>query len=137
MRYLVLTAFVTTVLLSSGHAQQPLPYELTQAGMNEAAYKSCQAAEAEMNRVYTQLLARAKDKPEAIATLKKAQQAWLAYREAQLAAEWSFPSGNNYGSVLRMCQAKEQERLTRLRTRELRSMLHPIKGDCCGSSWPE
>jgi len=129
---------VAVLILSLPAAsQEALPHELTQAGMNEAAAERLRSAEQDMNRAIESLVARAGSNADAIAKLRKAQAAWEAYRDAQLATLWPFPERTWYGSVYPMCVADVRSELTEARTKELRSMLAPEEGDACASQWPE
>lgn len=106
----------------------------TQGGLNEAGGNQLMAAEADMKHVLDQLNQTAKDKREALVKLRKAQDAWERYRDAQLNAVWPFPEHG--GNVYPMCIAAFKAALTEARTRELRQMLSPREGDACTSQWP-
>jgi uncharacterized protein YecT (DUF1311 family) len=131
---LVLLAVVTS---QPAVAREELPREITQAGMNEAAKKKLHSSEAEMNKLLSELVDRAGPEADAIAALRAAQQAWEAYREAQVAALWPSPDKQLYGSVQPMCAAYAREALTKERVQELRSMLRREEGNVCGSQWPD
>ncbi len=110
--------------------------QVTQRELEQSAFDRCRQAESEMESVVASLLARARGRPEAAALLAKAQQAWIAFRDAQLRAEWPSPP-STYGSVQPMCQAMERERLTRYRTAVLRTMLAQPEGELCWGRWLE
>jgi uncharacterized protein YecT (DUF1311 family) len=134
---LTLPILVSMFLALSTSQDRPIPYEETQLGMNQAAGKELQAAEAEMARLLDSLMKQAAGKADAIATLNKAQTAWKIYRDAQLDAMWPFPERGQYGSVHPMCVATTRTALTKTRLMELRAMLERVDGDVCNSSWPE
>jgi uncharacterized protein YecT (DUF1311 family) len=78
---------------------------------------------AKLDRVYQELLAKAKNDPVATKKIRSARQAWVTFRDAQLEA--LFPADDKqdqYGSAYLMCAA---------RTRMLESMLHPAERDMC------
>lgn len=135
MRRLLLLLAATAVGVNCLQSR-PAVSEPTQADLNQAADQRCRQAEAEMESVVESLLAKAKGRPEAAARLARAQQAWIAYRDAQLVVKWpSSPSAR--GSVVPMCRAMERERLTRSRIADLRTLLERTEGDVCRGRWLE
>lgn len=142
MRQVVVTVFVLTLSVSICLAQEKTPEEVdcskaqTQTELNECACKQFQTSEAEMNRVYRELLSsRAKDSL-VVAKLKNAQRAWLAFRNAQL--ELLYPETANpkltYGSAFPMCHCMAKREMTEERTKQLRQLLQNKDGDVCGWS---
>lgn len=127
---------ILLMLLASAAVGQQVPYEETQAGMNEAAGRQLKSAEAEMQEVLEELNHRAKGDSTAVGKLRKAQDAWHAYREAQLKAMWPGDPAR-YGSVQPMCVALTRTAMTQARTRELRQMQSRLEGDACAADWPE
>ncbi|HUA78945.1 MAG TPA: lysozyme inhibitor LprI family protein [Dyella sp.] len=124
----------TTVAASSGdtcmdHAQ-------SQADMASCAVQSLNAADKELNQVYQQVLKKHAANKAFVAKLKAAQKAWLAFRDAELAAR--FPEGKSqYASAYPMCADGEVETLTRQRTEQLRQWLRGAQeGDVCAGSYP-
>jgi len=129
---------LASILAAAGSIQgRQVPYEGTQQGMNEAADQRLKTAEAEMSKVLDSLLKEAIGKPGSVAKLNKAQSAWSAYRDAQIAAMWPSDDPDLYGSVHPMCVASLKTRLTEARSAELREMLTFIDGESCNSHWPE
>lgn len=123
----------TTAAASSGdtcmdHAQ-------SQADMTGCAAQSLSAADKELNQVYQQVLKKHAANKVFIAKLKAAQKAWLAFRDAELAAR--YPEDNSqYGSVYPMCANGALETLTRQRTEQLRQWLKDAQeGDVCAGSY--
>jgi uncharacterized protein YecT (DUF1311 family) len=77
-----------------------------------------------MNRTYQSLLTKAKGDQSAVSKIRAAQRAWVAFRDAQLAAV--FPRQDKqaaYGSMYGMCYDDIAAEMTRRRTTELRRML--------------
>ena len=109
----------------------------TQLEMNGEAETHLRAAEADLKKAIESLESKAKGKTKALEILRSAQAAWETYRDAQLRALWPFPDTTWYGSVNPMCAAEAKAQMTRTRTRELRTMLSPTKGDVCSPEWPE
>lgn len=107
----------------------------SQAGLNQCAGLSAQSADAELNRVYAKVLAANADDKGFVEKLKASQRAWIAFRDAQIAAR--FPDPANYGSVLPMCQSAEYEQLTRDRVKQLNAWIVGVEeGDVCAGSYP-
>ena len=98
-----------------------------------AAY---QAAEKELGDVYAAVLARYAQDKAFVAKLKRAQQAWLAYRDAELAA--LYPSQDkqaDYGSMYETCYCSEQRQMTEQRTEVLKQWLTGVEeGNVCAGS---
>lgn len=107
----------------------------SQVGLNQCAGIGAKAADDELNRVYAQVLAANAADTAFVTRFKAAQRAWLAFRDAQIAAR--FPDPRNAGSVLPMCQSSEYELLTRDRVKQLRQWLDGTEeGDVCAGSYP-
>jgi uncharacterized protein YecT (DUF1311 family) len=108
----------------------------SQADMTGCAMKSLDAADKELNQVYQQVLRKYAKNTVFIAKLKTAQKAWLAFRDAELAARYPDSDKSNYGSVYPMCADNELEALTRKRIEELRGWLKGTQeGDVCAGSY--
>jgi uncharacterized protein YecT (DUF1311 family) len=117
---------------TEAHALCPASAQ-TQRDLNDSAGQRRAAAEREMNVVYTSLLKKLQNNPKAQAHLRKAQRAWIAYRDAQIEADFPSSSVTVCGSVCPMCIALEFEQLTRERTKLLERMIKPEEGDVCYS----
>jgi uncharacterized protein YecT (DUF1311 family) len=108
----------------------------TQADLNGCAVAEAKQAQTEMARALDALLkARAADAV-AVQKLNAAQTAWLAYRDAELAAR--FPSAEpatDYGSAFPTCFGLEQARLFQDRTRALGQLAaRGSEPDACSSN---
>jgi uncharacterized protein YecT (DUF1311 family) len=108
----------------------------TQLGMNQAAGAELEKADRELNAVFQQIVAEYADDPAFVAKLRTAQRAWVALRDADLAA--AFPHADEpgrYGSVLPACLAMRKTALTEARTAELRRWVAGTReGDVCAGS---
>ncbi|MGX9720805.1 lysozyme inhibitor LprI family protein [Stenotrophomonas acidaminiphila] len=97
----------------------------TQPEMNECAGEDADAADAELNTVYRQVMQRLQGHPVAIENLRKAQRLWIQLRDADIAAR--YPVGKDedprilYGSMYPMLYSANKADLTRQRTRWLRA----------------
>ena len=108
----------------------------SQAAMNACASQSLSAADKELNQVYQQVLHKYAKDTVFIGKLKAAQKAWLAFRDAELAARFPVEDKTNYGSVYPMCASNELEAMTLKRTEELREWLKGTQeGDVCAGSY--
>jgi uncharacterized protein YecT (DUF1311 family) len=108
----------------------------SQAAMHECASNRLSAADKELNQVYQQVLHKFAKDPVFIAKLKTAQKAWVAFRDAELAARFPDNDTSNYGTVYPMCVNNELEAMTRKRTEELREWLKGAEeGDVCAGSY--
>ena len=115
---------------------------LTLNAQDSAAYRACTAkaqaqmelntcagdeaarVDRELNEVYRQLLARAKDDTDATEKLKAAERAWIAYRDAYIEA--AYPAKDKrleYGSIYPMDAALLQAKLTRRQIAALKDLL--------------
>jgi uncharacterized protein YecT (DUF1311 family) len=108
----------------------------TQSEMNQCAATEAKKADALLNATYQELLAKLKDDKIAQAKLIAAQRAWIAFRDAELAAMWPTAAGEDprirYGSVHPFCYSEELATMTHNRTRELRELMSHQEGDVCG-----
>lgn len=109
----------------------------TQADLNSCASEEYASADAELNRVYKEVLARYKQDSKFVAKLRAAQRVWLQYRDAELEAR--FPHADEksayYGSIFPMCDDQYKTRLTRERVAKLREWLDGAEEEdvCSGS----
>ncbi|HEY9784875.1 MAG TPA: lysozyme inhibitor LprI family protein [Candidatus Obscuribacterales bacterium] len=111
------------------------PYA-TQLDMNEGAAADYNKADQELNRVYKQILSKHKANKIFIDKFIKAEQAWVAFRDAQLAARFPLPR-ENYGSMYLMCKYIELTILTNDRIKQLKPWIAGVKeGDGCTGSYP-
>lgn len=90
----------------------------TRAQMNEMAYRDEAKADAAMNVAYKKLMATldAPDQPH----LRKAQRAWLVFRDAEATFEATQETG---GTMYPTVHAAIVQELTEARTKQLRSAL--------------
>jgi uncharacterized protein YecT (DUF1311 family) len=93
-------------------------------------------ADQKLNAVYREVLRSYADDPTFVKRLKAAQRAWLAFRDAELAA--LYPRAQEpgyYGSIYPACFATAKADLTKRRAEELRRWLDGVaEGDVCAGS---
>jgi uncharacterized protein YecT (DUF1311 family) len=115
----------------------PLPaFAQTQAEMDRQACGEYEKTDADLNRVYRQVLGEYKADAVFVERFRGAQRAWLAYRDAQLGALYPARDPQRaYGSVHRMCRCQALTELTLERTEVLRRWIKGVEeGDVCSGS---
>ncbi|AVJ29707.1 lysozyme inhibitor LprI family protein [Achromobacter spanius] len=116
------------LLLAAGAQAQVLKCDQasTQTDMNLCADQAYRQSDAELNAAYKEATARLKDNKDALTQLQAAQKAWLFFRDAECAfSSTGVTGGSAYPMVLSMCLDK----LTKVRTKELRAYLACEEGD--------
>jgi uncharacterized protein YecT (DUF1311 family) len=127
-RTLLAAAFAAGLGVPSGEAQaQPIDCAnaTTQTDMTICAGGAAKAADRDLNKTYTTLVARI-DRKDAVAMLRDAEKAWIGYRDKECAFETSLTAG---GSIHPMVVAQCLETLTRARQKELQRQLDCQEGD--------
>jgi uncharacterized protein YecT (DUF1311 family) len=105
----------------------------TQAEMSSCEIVHYTKAEANLNLVYKQLLAKYQSRTNFVQKLRRAQEAWVKFRDADVDSFYfERDKLRAYGSVYPMCKAIELIQLTIERTKELRLILNPQEDDVCG-----
>lgn len=110
------------------------PSAQTQMQLNQEACDEYKKADAEMNAVYQRVTREYAPDPGFIAALRKAQLAWIRYRDAQLKS--IFPGDpSQYGSISTMCRCNNLAELTKARTEILNRWVEGVEeGDVCAGS---
>ncbi|AWV06599.1 lysozyme inhibitor LprI family protein [Marilutibacter maris] len=106
-------------------AQQPVCDPAgSQQEMNACAFDALAEDDAELNRVYRQVLASRPDDALFAQKLRDAQRLWIQLRDADLDALFPVADGVDprieYGSIYPLERAEAKTRMTRERTRYLR-----------------
>jgi uncharacterized protein YecT (DUF1311 family) len=96
----------------------------TQREMNEDAFAGLERAEVELTRVYQKALKWAESDPVLVNNLRKAQRAWIVFRDAHLEA--IFPAEKRY-SARSMAAAIVQTELTEARIEQLKGWAEGIE----------
>ncbi len=108
----------------------------TQADLNDEACGAYKRADAKLNGVYKQILAKYKSDATFLASLRTAQRAWLAFRDAHL--DSLYPEKDKqtqYGSIYPTCACGVLAELTDARTAQLQVWLQGVEeGDMCSGS---
>ena len=139
MKYLSLVFLLAA--LHPGLAQDSAHYRSckekakTQIELNVCASEEAARTDAELNEVYRKLLTEAGKQEEAVAKIKAAERAWIAYRNAYMEA--MYPARNKqaeYGSVYPMEADLLRAKLTQRQVTALKELLQqyssnsPING---------
>ena len=98
---------------------------MAQSEMNRCADLDAREADADLNRVYQELLSKLKNDDTAVKKLRAAQRAWLTFRDAHL--QELYPAEDKqqeYGSIYPMCYAQIATAMSKERTVQLRKMLN-------------
>ncbi len=108
----------------------------TQAGMSKAACDEYTKTDAELNTIYRQVLRERQADAPFTRKMRAAQRAWIAYRDAHLAALYpATDTPREYGSVYPTCRCAALAEATRKRTEELRRWTNgAAEGDVCAGS---
>jgi len=100
----------------------------TQLEMNRCALAVYQAADQELTRIYSSLLAKVSDKGKQ--SLRAIERVWIAYRDKECAFE---TSGTEGGTIHAFVAAQCLTRITRTHVLELRAQMECEEGDlACG-----
>lgn len=139
----ILAVLCLMATLGATHAQDDkTPIETcgnlhTQAEMNDCAATEAKKADDALNVAYRKLLSKVKQNKTATEKLIAAEKAWVAFRDAELAAEWPVAEGENpnllYGSVHPLCYYNELATMTWQRVKTLRDLMRNEEGDVCSS----
>jgi uncharacterized protein YecT (DUF1311 family) len=103
----------------------------------KSACDELKISQKKLDTVYKQLLSKYSSDPIFIRKLKKSQQIWVVYKEAQI--ELTYPHGHSaeYGSIYTTCKCLTLDGLTADRTNVLEQWLTGIEmGDVCTGSRP-
>ncbi len=134
MKYLLVFCLMA-LSVGTGFAHNSEQYQAcsqkakTQAAMGVCANETAKRADAELNRVYSELLSKAKSYSGALAKIRRAERAWIVYRDVYIEA--MYPAKNKqaeYGSMFPMEADLLKARLTRQQIAALRAMLKKYSG---------
>ena len=108
----------------------------SQAELNREACAQYKVADDELNRTYALVLKEYKADAAFVESMRAAQRAWLAYRDAHLEAMYpGRDKGLTYGSAYPMCRCYVLAEVTRERTAVLQRWVTGLEeGDVCAGS---
>ncbi len=114
-----------------------------QSDLNQCALQDYQTDDLQLNAVYQAIEQKYQENPAFLVKLKLAQEAWIKYRDAELAMMYPPEPDDNpdddylthYGSSYPMCKSMYLDGLTQNRIKELKQWLNVPKNSytCMGS----
>jgi uncharacterized protein YecT (DUF1311 family) len=131
---------IAVALLSGSFVGVSVGYGQTQSEMNRAAIVDLKSAKDELTRVYQKVIQRYSKGSEAdpvlVERLRKAQGAWIKFRDAHIEAIFPSEDGRHF-SARPMCAAILQAGLTDARIKQLKECLEGVEeGDVCAGTRP-
>ena len=129
MRRMILAFFLLVTALFSFSQDSPqyracMDKAKAQMQMNACTGQEDARVDAAMNKVYQQLLAKAASDQDAVAKIKAAERAWVAYRDAYLEAMYpAKDKATEYGSIYPMDLALLRAKLTRQHITDLQELM--------------
>ncbi|MBI1929685.1 DUF1311 domain-containing protein [Candidatus Poribacteria bacterium] len=136
---IVLLALISPVIINLRAQPKKAPVRDSLSEARDAFLDACeefQKTDAELNKMYKQILDVYKDNTLFINKLKIAQRAWINFRDAHV--ESLYPGDDKlllYGSVYPMCRCIVLNTLTRQRIEQLQQWLAGTEeGDVCSGS---
>ena len=98
----------------------------TQQEMNKCAYDDFKNADKSLNKVYKELRKAKKEDKLFLKNLKKAQKAWIVFRDLDLDAQFTCKSGDTrecFGSMYNLSFYSAKTQLTNQRVKTLEGLL--------------
>ena len=128
MRHLFATIFLTLFIALTANCQ-------TQAEMNKEAAEEYDKADAELNKVYQQIMKEYAEDPTFLHALRTSQRNWITFRDSELKMKYPDREPGWYGSVQPMCVSYYLSELTNERTAKLKTWLTGTEeGDVCAGT---
>jgi uncharacterized protein YecT (DUF1311 family) len=107
----------------------------TQFEMNKEAGGNYLKADKELNLIYNKILKEYKSDTEFIKNLKASQIIWIKFRDSEMKVKFPDREVGYYGSIQPVCRYSYLEKLTKIRTNDLKVWLTGIEeGDVCSGS---
>jgi uncharacterized protein YecT (DUF1311 family) len=119
------------LLILIGLLSSILAISQNQASLNFEAEKKLVKNEADLRNVYDQIKFKYQSDKEFVINLKKSQDSWSLYRDAQIRLKFPNQKSGYYGSVYPMCVSIYKAELVQARIKELRQWLDVEEGDVC------
>ncbi|WP_428562525.1 MAG: lysozyme inhibitor LprI family protein [Solidesulfovibrio sp. DCME] len=118
-------------------ASVPAAWAQSQADLNASACQAAKKADAELNAVYNAIIQKNAGEKAFLDKFKAAQRAWLAFRDAELAARFKVDPSEMYASSFNLCWCTALAELTEKRTAQLKPWRDGVvEGDICAGSYP-
>jgi uncharacterized protein YecT (DUF1311 family) len=126
---MIVACFLVLTALSSFSQDSPqyrtcMDKANAQMQMNECAGQEDARVDSAMNKVYQQLLSKAGKDQNAVAKIKAAERAWIAYRDAYIEATYpAKDKATQYGSIYPMNVSLLRAKLTQQHIADLQEMM--------------
>ncbi|SAI58859.1 Uncharacterized protein conserved in bacteria [Bordetella ansorpii] len=123
-------------VMGSARAATAMPCDnaTTQAEMNQCSQEAYKATDAELNTAYDKLMGRLKKDPARAENLRRAQRAWIGFRDAECAF---VSAGTTGGTAQPLVTAQCLEQQTRRRVETLESYMQCEEGDLSCPTTPQ
>ena len=134
---LVAMAFLISACVSGPTGQEPaLASKCWDTAMTTPDMRACAAADLaeadrELNLVYQRLLEEKSKDPVLVNAVRKAQRAWLAFRDSHVDSVFPELPDRSYGSLAPMCMSILIRQLTLTRIEQLKQFLEYEEGEVC------
>ena len=123
------------LLAGLGLAASPRAAAQTQAVLTAQTCTELRQADAELNRLYQQVLKLYAQRPTFLVPFKASQVAWLRFRDAQAEALYPATAAGRRGSAAPMCRCTTLADLTTARNAQLKQWVEgKEEGDVCGNT---
>ena len=108
----------------------------TRDEMKDETCNELKIAETELNEAYNKIMVEYRTDPVFLGKLKKAQIAWISYRDAHIESLYpAMDKVSEYGSAYGMCFCRAKKQFTEERTSTLKQWLDgATEGDVCTGS---
>lgn len=122
----ILFLFLTTLSEALAQEEFKCNEDANQLELNECAKSAFDKADRELNEVFTALVRKDDSDQDFVRKLRRAQRAWIAFRDAELDATYYCKEGLPqvcWGSMIYMSELQYKLKLTSDRTARLRKLL--------------
>jgi len=135
--FMLLTCFAQ---VQPQNVSAPLPCEdiaTTMAQLTKCAQSEFDGAGIQMEAMFRHVLKKHKSDMVFIQYMTAAQEAWLEFRDAEMAALFPHRESGAYGSSAELCWFKHLTKITKARTQRLKSWIVGVpEGEICAGSRP-
>ena len=131
-----MNSVIISILIVAVFQEPALTFDRAQRRVQEDPCETVRCAEAELDRIYSQILERYRDDTLFIAKLEVAEKAWRTFRDAHLESLFpAEPKPEVYGSAYRYCHCRVLAAMTRARITQLIRWVQGVEeGEVCSGS---
>lgn len=110
-------------------------FSQSQSDMNKEAYKKFKKSDNLLNEIYKTILLEYRSDSIFLKNLKKSQQIWIEFRDAELEMKFPVRKSGFHGTIHPFCRAIYLSELTENRIKTLKEWITGIEGiDSCDGS---